>query len=833
MSEKTRLSVTVVDDSADPQGLHEATSWLRDELLHLDVVVSADGTDPAPAGARADLALTLGGLVIALTGTEVLGSIVGAITAWLGRNQHRSVKLELDGDVLEVTGVRSDQQRELIDAWLRRRQTDASPASGRRLALIVAGDEYRDPGLRRLRAPAQDAEALARVLGDESIGGFDVRTLLNESTSVVNEAVEEFFADRHPDDLLLLHFSGHGVKNDSGDLYFATTTTKLHRLGATAVAAEFVNRQMSRSRCRRVVLLLDCCYAGAFARGALPRAGATLHVEDQFGGRGRVVITASNALEYAFDGLELADEAAASPSVFTRALVDGLETGLADRDQDGYVGVHELYDYVYDRVRAATPKQTPGKWTFDVQGDLIIARRGRPVAEPTPLPDDLLGTLEHPLAKVRSGAVEELERLLRGRHAGLALAARLALEQLVDDDSRMVSQAATKALSAAGEASADVPSPIPSAVPKHVGARQPAPEAPLSTRLVEPPEPEDRTDASVEPTSSTSATGSSTMATVPEAASYGSPVLRGPALMAAFFLLVGSVLLPSLSSWPRLTLALRGTHDYLVGLPLPHGIVIWALALAVAATAVGLLREGRLRNAALGAAAGLGAVELGLLAGLGGLATVGDDLEIMVIMVGVALILPVVFLEAVRSQPDAAARVGNSVAAIISIVMVILLVSHPFGVLRAGNGGAVVSLLLVAAAALLLRAAKRPRAGRSRLPILFSVVTALLLFVALAKFPTTSEEVDGVVTAYSCVLFVLLALAVEVVGEQPETVAVAQVVAVFGLLTNLIIASPFMGFIVVLLVSAGVCAAISAVAGMPSVIARWHASTAAGVRDAR
>ncbi|GAA3105388.1 hypothetical protein GCM10020001_023680 [Nonomuraea salmonea] len=194
MSEKTRLSVTVVDDSADPQGLHEATSWLRDELLHLDVVVSADGTDPAPAGARADLALTLGGLVIALTGTEVLGSIVGAITAWLGRNQHRSVKLELDGDVLEVTGVRSDQQRELIDAWLRRRQTDASPASGRRLALIVAGDEYRDPGLRRLRAPAQDAEALARVLGDESIGGFDVRTLLNESTSVVNEAVEEFFS---------------------------------------------------------------------------------------------------------------------------------------------------------------------------------------------------------------------------------------------------------------------------------------------------------------------------------------------------------------------------------------------------------------------------------------------------------------------------------------------------------------------------------------------------------------------------------------------------------------------------------------------------------------
>ncbi|MFC7108952.1 caspase family protein [Nonomuraea rubra] len=268
----------------------------------------------------------------------------------------------------------------------------------------MAGDEFGDPGLRRLRAPALDAEALARVLGDQAIGGFDVRTMLNEPTAVVSEAVEEFFADRHPDDLLLLHFSGHGVKDDNGELYFATPSTKLNRLAATAVSAEFVNRRMGRSRCRRIVLLLDCCYAGAFARGALPRAGTDVHVEEQFGGRGRVVITASNALEYAFDGTDLADaQETTSPSVFTRALVEGLETGEADRDQDGFVGIHELYDFVYDKVRAVTPSQTPGKWTFDVQGDLIIARRGRPVDRPAPLPTELQEAVDHPIAKIRRG----------------------------------------------------------------------------------------------------------------------------------------------------------------------------------------------------------------------------------------------------------------------------------------------------------------------------------------------------------------------------------------------------------------------------------------------
>jgi len=45
----------------------------------------------------------------------------------------------------------------------------------------------------------------------------------------------------------------------------------------------------------------------------------------------------------------------------------------------------ELYDYVYDKVRAATPNQTPGQWTFGVQGELVIARRARPVTTPAPL----------------------------------------------------------------------------------------------------------------------------------------------------------------------------------------------------------------------------------------------------------------------------------------------------------------------------------------------------------------------------------------------------------------------------------------------------------------
>jgi len=323
---------------------------------------------------------------------------------------------------------------------------------GTRSALIVASDTYADPGLRRLRAPGSDAKALADVLHNPAIGNFDVRTLLNAPAHEVNLAVEEFFADRRPNDLLLLHFSCHGVKDEDGELYFATTNTVLRRLGATAVAADFVNRRMSRTRSHRVVLLLDCCYAGAFERGMTSRAGLGMGLEEQFGGRGRAVITASSAMEYAFEGDELAEAGSDTPSVFTSALVEGLQTGEADRDQDGLVALDELYDFVYERVRSATPHQTPGKWAFGVEGDLYIARRARPVTQPAALPSELQQAIVSPFAGVRSAAVQELARLAHGRHAGLALAAGGALTQLSEDDSRTVAAAAKDALTSAAPA---------------------------------------------------------------------------------------------------------------------------------------------------------------------------------------------------------------------------------------------------------------------------------------------------------------------------------------------------------------------------------------------
>ena len=61
--------------------------------------------------------------------------------------------------------------------------------------------------------------------------------VVNQPAHEVSAAVARFFRRGRPDDLLLVHFSCHGVKDESGELYFAATNTLLDLLEATAVSS--------------------------------------------------------------------------------------------------------------------------------------------------------------------------------------------------------------------------------------------------------------------------------------------------------------------------------------------------------------------------------------------------------------------------------------------------------------------------------------------------------------------------------------------------------------------------------------------------------------------
>jgi hypothetical protein len=351
--------------------------------------------------------------------------------------------------------------------------------SGRRRALLVATGSYADPALAALRAPTGDVASLAAVLGDEEIGGFEVQQLIDRPAEDLRREIETFFGDGRPQDLLLLYVSGHGVLSQSRRFYFATANTSLQLLRSTAVEDGFVNDVMQSSRARSIVLVLDCCHSGAFGKGLVPKSTTTVDVEHRFEGRGRVTLSASTELEYAFEetdpsGINELDPAAPG-SLFTRSVVDGLRSGDADIDEDGRISVDDLYDYVCRRVRERSVHQTPGM-AGDVRGQIVIARSSRRSA----LPPELTRAVESNMAGIRAGAVDELKALLAAGGAEAA-AARGALERLAEDDSRRVAAAALAALGRSPPPQAPPREPPP---PPAERARPAAPRGPRRDALI-------------------------------------------------------------------------------------------------------------------------------------------------------------------------------------------------------------------------------------------------------------------------------------------------------------------------------------------------------------
>lgn len=261
------------------------------------------------------------------------------------------------------------------------------PGNGRRDALLIATDTYDDDAFRPLRSPGQDCAGLARALADPSIGGFQAEQLKDAPAHEVMRAIERFFRDRSRNDLLLLHLSCHGIKDDDGHLHFAARDTDRDLPASTAVPAAFLRSRLERCRARTIVVLLDCCYSGAFLTGA--KGDDQVHLRDELAGSGRVVLTATSRTEYAWEGERL-EATAPQPSRFTGALIEGLATGAADLDGDGRITVTELYDYVYESLHRAGVRQRPRMWA-DVEYQVVIAH----VPPPRPEDDDPAPVVDH------------------------------------------------------------------------------------------------------------------------------------------------------------------------------------------------------------------------------------------------------------------------------------------------------------------------------------------------------------------------------------------------------------------------------------------------------
>jgi hypothetical protein len=123
----TELRLQLAEEGADTERLAVVTGYLRRELLQLDVedVTALPAGEPPPGSRAFDVGI-VGALLVALgQSAEGLRSVVAVIRDWLRRGEgaRRTVRLELDGDALELSQASAADQDRLIKLFVDRHTT--------------------------------------------------------------------------------------------------------------------------------------------------------------------------------------------------------------------------------------------------------------------------------------------------------------------------------------------------------------------------------------------------------------------------------------------------------------------------------------------------------------------------------------------------------------------------------------------------------------------------------------------------------------------------------------------------------------------------------------
>lgn len=223
--------------------------------------------------------------------------------------------------------------------------------------------------MRSLEAAKRDVQAVGAVLSAPDVGSFNIEPNVVDAPSwELKDRIQNFFGNAHRSDQLLIYIACHGLLESDRFLYFASRNTNREQIARTAVAADFLCEQMVRSPSDKVMALIDCCFSGRIEEFAAAEDQLTNQLKRKIANRNRglLILTSAGDYEIAVEGDEL--------SVFAQAVVEGLQSGDADLDGDGYVTGMDLHGYVGRRFQELGYSQRPRLLFNKPAQDLYISK---------------------------------------------------------------------------------------------------------------------------------------------------------------------------------------------------------------------------------------------------------------------------------------------------------------------------------------------------------------------------------------------------------------------------------------------------------------------------
>jgi formylglycine-generating enzyme required for sulfatase activity len=295
-----------------------------------------------------------------------------------------------------------------------------TPEFNLNLAVVVGINEYRN-GIPILWTARQDAEAIADILRTDY--QYQVHLFTDKThTQATSQNLSAWLETELPELLkaanpsrLLFYFAGHGIAlngDDGPQGYLILQDAKLGD-SKTYLPMQLVEEALSKLSCRHCLVILDCCFAGAFRWSStrkLVSITETIHKEryDRFiQDPAWQVITSAASDQYANDSLDIKGDRGIAKnntnhSPFAAALIEAL-SGAADTYPpanngkpagDGVITATELYLHLRDSVEIPTDakhqRQTPQIWCLKKhdKGEYIFLSPGHPLNLPPAPPLD-------------------------------------------------------------------------------------------------------------------------------------------------------------------------------------------------------------------------------------------------------------------------------------------------------------------------------------------------------------------------------------------------------------------------------------------------------------
>lgn len=225
--------------------------------------------------------------------------------------------------------------------------------------LLIGINNYDDERFDQLLSPENGAQKFGNLL--KEFGNFQTELADFKDSDKLTIQINKFYKNRSHDDILLFYFCGHGAM-DEDDFYFITTDTDKDEVYIKSISRALFKKIMNRSNSQIQIVILDCCHSGGFGElgreeDLASKISKELELPEELkASRGRFILTSSLKRQSSFEDKD--KEIYEEPrTFFTAALIDGIETGEADKSASGKITIDELFNYA--NVNIKTTKQQP------------------------------------------------------------------------------------------------------------------------------------------------------------------------------------------------------------------------------------------------------------------------------------------------------------------------------------------------------------------------------------------------------------------------------------------------------------------------------------------